>query len=190
MRLCIAITLAASVLWAQPAKRAAAKVIIEKPARPAADKPSVARTSMQPVEKSIDARLERANPDDPYVLLGNARGVYLEGYGAVLTAEVNLVNSPGISPFHQTITPEEKARTLGKKQQRLPKLRELMKAMLLAAAADLRSVPLNEQIVIGVSLFHYYWEDTSGLPSQILMQATRQQLLSRETPDSIRVQEF
>ena len=172
---------------AQPPPPAAAKAIVGTPAAP---RIVVSRASMKAVETAIDQRLERANPDDPFVLLGNARGVYLEGYGAVLTAEVNLVNSPGVSPFHQKYTPDEIARTHSRKVERLVKLRELMKSILLAAAAELRDVPLNEQIVVGVSLFHFHWENTAGLPSQIMMQATRQQLVSRTTPDGIRVQEF
>ena len=38
----------------------------------------------------------------------------------------------------------------------------------------------NEQIVFGVTLFYYNWEDTSGLPAQIVMQAERQKLLDAQ----------
>ena len=172
---------------AQPARPAAAKAIVDKPP---VSRAVVPRASMKAVETAIDQRLERAYPEDAFILLGNARGVYLDGYGAVFTAEVNLVNSPGLSPFHQKFTPEELARTHSKKVERVVKLKDLMKTMLVSAAAELRSVPMNEQIVLGVSLFNYHWETTAGLPSQIVMQATRQQLLSSDVPNAVRMQEF
>jgi hypothetical protein len=68
----------------------------------------VTRAVMQGVEKGIDARLDLCNPADPADLLGNTRGVYLPGYGVVLTSEVALVKVAGLSPFHQTATPEER----------------------------------------------------------------------------------
>ena len=46
------------------------------------------------MEKSLDERISKLWDDNPYLLLGTTRGVYLEGYGAVFTAEVNLVVEP------------------------------------------------------------------------------------------------
>jgi hypothetical protein len=46
-----------------------------------------------------------------------------------------------------------------------------------AADADLDPVPPTEKIAIGVTLFYYKWEDSSGLPRQIVMSAEKQQLL-------------
>ena len=44
---------------------------------------------------------------------------------------------------------------------------------------------------MAVSLFHYSWEDNSGIPGQIVMQAERRQLLSTATRDTaIHTQEF
>jgi hypothetical protein len=49
--------------------------------------------------------------------------------------------------------------------------------MLLAASASLDEVPSNEHIVVGVSLIHRPEADKSGMPSQILMQGAKGQLL-------------
>jgi len=152
--------------------------------------PGVKRTAMQVVEKGFDARLELTNPPDPFDVLGNARGIYLPGFGVVLTAEVDLIKVPGISPFHQAITAEERPRLRARKLQALPRLKEAMKAVLISTAQDLRSVPLNENIVVGVTLYYFVGEDSTGLPSQVVMQATRQQLLNSQGADSIKVQEF
>lgn len=149
------------------------------------------RMALGVLEKTFDGRLERSGGDDPFLLLGTTRGVYLHGYGAVLTAEVNLVNSANVSPFRPTIPPEYRARLHTRKLERLPLLKQTMRDMLEASAAALDSVPANEQIVIGVSLFYYSWEDTTGLPSQVLMQANRQQLLEHKgSDDFIQTQEY
>lgn len=136
------------------------------------------RESLAALERIFDSRLERQSIEDPFLLLGTTRGVYLEGYGAVLTAEVNLVSGPAITPFRPALSKQDVARLHVKKQQRLPLLRQLMREMLVDAAGALEAVPPNEQIVLAVSLFYYSWEDRSGLPTQVLMQAQRQQLLA------------
>jgi hypothetical protein len=176
--------LAAGALVAQPARPVAARTQIAQ-----AEPGSVKRMAMQAVEKSIDGRLDSANPADPFDLLGYTRGVYLPGFGVVLSAEVDLIKVPGLSPFHPKITAEEAVKIQARKLQTLPKLREIMKTSLVAAAAELRSVPLNENIVFGVTLFYWHGEATAGLPGQVIMQATRQQLVTQQNPGSIKIQE-
>jgi hypothetical protein len=143
----------------------------------AADKPRVSRASLATMEKSFDGRLEGWSVDEPVMLLGTTRGVYLEGYGAIFTAEMNLLPGATLSPFQQTIKPEQKVRVHQKKLDRLPKLRVQMKDMLVASALSLDTLPLDERVVVGVTLFHFSWEDVSGLPAQIIMQAQRRLLL-------------
>ncbi len=147
-------------------------------AGPAADRPRAVRQSLATLERIFDSRIERQSIEDPFLLLGTTRGVYLEGYGAVLTAEVNLVTGPAITPFRPSLSKEDIARLHAKKQQRLPLLRQVMRDLLLDAAGSLDAVPPEEQIVLAVTLFYYSWEDRTGLPGQILMQAQRQQLLA------------
>jgi hypothetical protein len=171
-------------LWAgQPAKPVAATTEVSP-----SQEPGVKREAMKAVEKSIDARLDGLNPADPTDLMGNTRGIYLPGFGVVLTSEVALVKVAGLSPFHQTITPEERTRAHARRLQALPKMKEAIKAALVSAASELRAVPLNEKIVFGVNLFYWSWEDTSGLPAQIVVQGTRQQLVSHL--EAIQMQEF
>jgi hypothetical protein len=155
----------------------------------AAQKAGVSRTEMAAMERSFDERLRKSNVENPFVLLGLTRGVYLDGYGAVFTAEVNLVQGPGITPFRQELSPEDIARVKAAKVQRLPMLRQLMREMLLNSASSLDRVPMDEQIVLGVTLFHHPWEDAKGLPQQIVMQAKRRALLdvatSRATKETL-----
>lgn len=150
----------------------------------------ITRAALATVEKSFDGRLARPTPD-AFDLLGSARGVYLEGYGAVFSTELNLIVSPNLSPFHQSFTKVEIARIHGQKLQRLPLLKRTMREMLVASAASLENLPPSEQVVLAVTLFHYSWEDYGGLPSQVVMQAERQKLLSNATREAaIRTVEF
>ena len=104
---------------------------------------------------------------------------------------MNLIVSPNLTPFRESFTKIEIARIHDRKVQRLPLLKQQMREMLVASAASLENLPPSEQVVLAVSLFHYSWEDYSGLPSQIVMQAERQKLLSNATRDTaIRTGEF
>jgi hypothetical protein len=162
-----------------------------------AQQPRVGRGALAAVEQSFDQRLAKLNPDDPFALIGPTRGVYLDNYGVVFTAEVNLATGPSITPFRPTIGKEDVARVRGKKLEALPRLRATMKEMLVDSAAMLDTVPQEEQVVLGVSLFHRAWEDTAGLPAQIVMQARRKALVDyklrrdRATLDAtVQVREF
>lgn len=162
-----------------------------------ADRPRVSRSTVAAMEKSFDHRLEKV-VESPFLLLGMTRGVYLEGYGAVFTAEVNLASGPSVTPFRPKATKEEIAQLRQKKLDRLPALKDAMREMLVSSAGSLDTVPAEERLVLGVSLFSFSWEDTTGLPAQIVMQAPRKTLVdfqtgrrSRATMDSvIQAQEF
>lgn len=158
-----------------------------------AQKPVVSRDVMATQEALFDTRITRLRVDDPFNLLGNTRGIYLEKYGVVLSAEVGLAIVPGISPFHPEFTKEDKARVHQKKLQRVPLLRQAMLDQLVATAQALDMVPADEQIVLGVTLFYFSWEDISGLPRQIVMQASRKIFFATpraQLAGAIRVQEF
>jgi hypothetical protein len=157
-RACIAIALAAG-LWAA-----------------SAEKQHIKRASLVAMEDSFDKRI-KGLADDPYLLVSNTHGVYLDGYGAVFTAEVSLANGAGISPFHPVVSKEEYARLRAKKLERLPALRQCMRDMLLAASASLDEVPAGEQIALGVTLINRPGEDKTGIPDQILMHGVKSQLL-------------
>jgi hypothetical protein len=64
-----------------------------------------------------------------------------------------------------------------RKLARVPRLKQAMRDMLVASAASLDTVPRDERIVIGVTLFYFSWEDASGMPQQVVMSAPRRDLL-------------
>jgi hypothetical protein len=147
------------------------------PAGSIADGPKVNRAMIEAMEHSLDGKLTGLWPQDPAEVLGVSQGTYIRGYGAVFLGEVNLAPAAGISPFHPTIKPDEVSRTHEKKLQRMAALRTTMRAMLMDSARSLDSLPPDEQVAVGVSLFYWTWENREGLPAQIVMHAPRKALL-------------
>jgi len=142
----------------------------------AGEAPRVDRTQMEKVEKNLDATLLRFTSDNSHTLIGLTRGIYLEGVGAVLTAEVILVNAP-VNIMHPLPTKEEVTAMHKKKVDRVPVLKKVLKDALVAAAASLDSIPPDEQLVIAVILPRFQFEDAAGVPAQITVQATKRKLL-------------
>lgn len=140
-----------------------------------AAEPRVSRSLLGTAEKSFDTKvadLWRC----ALCVVGPTRGVYLQGYGVVLTAEINVVTAP-ISMMGTQMTDKQKVDLRKEKMARLPQLRALMKTALMDAAASLDPLPANEQVVLAVLLPRYSWEDPNGIPMQMIVQATKQQLL-------------
>ena len=153
--------------WAQLPLRPASVV------NPTAAKPLLSFAVMTDLEKHLDERISTAGGAEPLVLLGPARALYLEGYGAVITQEVSLVVTPTISPFRPKITPQDVVQAHKKSVERLPLLKGLVRQLWASTAETLNMVPGNEQIVIAVRLLYKSWEDTNGLPGQILLRGAR-----------------
>jgi hypothetical protein len=160
--------------------RAAAVVVLALCALPAgslADNPKVTRGMIEAMQHSMDNKLTGLWPLDPVEVLGLLQGTYIQGYGAIFLGEVNVAPAAGISPFHPTVLPDEVRRTHEKKLQRMAAIRTAMRAMLLDSARSLDSLPADEQVAVGLSLFYWKWENHDGLPAQIVMHAPRKALL-------------
>lgn len=162
--------------------RAAALLLLLLPLAPLPGQRALpSRGEIAAVEESLYNKLRAYDVNAPIEVLGLPRGLYLEGYGAVFTAEINLLQTAGISPFRPKMTPEEVARVRAAKQKRLPEVRAMMRQMLVDSAASLDRVPMSEQVVLGFVFAHHSWEDRRGLPQLITMQAQRQALVDAAT---------
>lgn len=138
--------------------------------------PAVPRAAIASFETRLDRTLPMLDAADPCDLLGSARGVYLPGYGAVFTTELNLVVTV-ITPFNPEMTVSDIQRLHQKKLKKLPALREAMRQALVDAAVALDAAAPSDQIVLGVTLFYRNFEMKDRLPAQIVMQAPRKALL-------------
>lgn len=162
----------------------------------AAEKPVVPRDVMKVVEQGFGNRLARLSTGTALDIVGEPRGIYLPGYGVVISADVNLI-SIVLSPFRPALSRQEVVRLHQRKLARLPALRAAMRQVMVAAATSLATVPPEERIVVVVSLYNFKYEDVDGLPGQILMEATRKELLGfgPQAPDDaiaarLKTQEF
>jgi hypothetical protein len=143
----------------------------------ASTEPRVSRAGIVAVERSINETFG-SWPGDPYVVLGNARGTYLENYGALFTVELDLINTGPITPtpFKQTVTPQEIAATRERKLKKLAALRESMRSLIVNAGGTLEGLPPNERVSMEAVLLYNSWEDSKGMPRRLFMSAEKQKL--------------
>src|ERR1051325_9305253 len=142
----------------------------------AGEAPRVDRTQMEKVEKSLDNTLLKFTPDNSHTLIGLTRGIYLEGVGALFTAEVIVVNAP-VNIMHPLPTKEEVLQMRKKKLERIPLLKKIVKDALVSAAASLDTIPPDEQVVIALILPRFTFEDAAGVPAQVTVQASKRKLM-------------
>jgi len=151
----------------------------------AADTPRMGRAVIRSAEKLFEARLRPIWPDTPGALIGGVRGVYLDGYGAVFTAEMNTV-SENTSLIISALTPAAKENIHRTKVQRMPQLKSSLEQSLTDVGLTLDTIPMDEQIVLQVVLDRYEWEAPGGYPAELLFQTTRRKLMSKSA-DAISV---
>jgi hypothetical protein len=173
-----------------------------QPARPAAittpvavaptQRPGIDRHTFTQMEQNFDSQLTAAGGAHPIDILGLTRGVYLDDYGVVFTAEVSLVATPTINPFRKEIGPELRADVHRQKLENLPLLRKAMREMVKTTAATFGAAGVkmnilkpNSQIVLAVRLSYLPYETTTGLPGQIIMKAD----IKGAAADDIKVEE-
>jgi hypothetical protein len=145
----------------------------------ASTEPRVSRNSIVLVENSINEKFANY-AGETYVVYGNARGTYLEGYGALFTVELDLINTGPINPnpFKQTVTPLEISTTRERKLKKLVILREHMRSLIQNAAGTLEGLPPNEHVAIEAVLLYSKWEESRGMPRRLFMSGEKQKLLA------------
>jgi len=136
----------------------------------------IAPQTFRDLERRFDGRLESLVPDlnEPVDLLGETRGIYVEGYGIVFTAVVSLVKAPELNPFLREV-PKARADHIHQLRiDRLPLLKAAMKEMMHNMAMTFAiQVPPDQKLMLEVRLKYATWENTVGMPAHIVMTATR-----------------
>ncbi|MBZ5625576.1 MAG: hypothetical protein LAQ69_43800 [Acidobacteriia bacterium] len=151
------------------------------------ERPGIARQTFTELEKSFDSQLAAASVAHPIDILGLTRGLYLDDYGVVFTAEVSLINTPTVNPFRKEISPELKAEVHRQKLENLPLLKKAMREMVKttamtfgAAGVKMNVLKPNAQVVLAVRLLYLPYENTIGLPGLIVMKADLRGALSND----------
>ncbi len=153
--------------------------------------PRVSRNNLAGLEQATDAKLKALEVNEPGSLLGATRGVYLEGYGAVFTTELDLLGFAAPNPFRPAYSKAEIAKLKLRKQGRIVMMKHRMQESLVIMAQQLEGVPANEQIALAITIPYWPWEEATGMPRQILMQAPKSALLDPgKLNASLKVLEF
>ena len=138
--------------------------------------PRITYAALRALERSTDASFETLIKEDPLSMLGYTRGVYLDGYGVVFSAEVELAASAAPNPFRPAFTKEDIQKLRERKTVRISHLKESMRNQLVTFATSLDTIPLTQNIALAVTIPYYRWEDSEGMPRQIVMVAPRKAL--------------
>jgi len=166
--------------WCQIAK----PVALTSPVLPAPKAARIPAQTIGELERAFDKRLVAlADVNEAVDLLGDTRGVQLEDYGVVFTTEISLVVTPGITPFRPKITPELAARIHKLRVERMPLLKAAMLEMMRNMAAAFTQIPDSQQLVLVVRLYYGPWEDTTGMPAQVMMRADRGSVAGKITTE-------
>lgn len=117
----------------------------------------------------------------PFVLLQDAKGTYLPGYGAIFHLEVNLHPLRSLNMFNlKPYTEEELQQARKAKLEKLGELKTRLSALLLEHGAKLTAVPADQNVAMVVHLFNMPSERGEGLPTQLVMETSRKALLEAQ----------
>ena len=154
--------------------------------------PRVTRDNLVGLERLTDGKVVELDSSTPGEALGKTRGVYLAGYGAVFTTEVDLIPYAATNPFRPAYKDAEVAKIQSQKQARIELLKKRMAESLVLMAQGLEGIPATEQIALAVTIPYWPWERSNGMPRQILIQAPKAALVSggANLASALKVQEF
>lgn len=143
----------------------------------ASERPPVPLQTLGALEKEMDARLSATGTpiNDPCVVQGGGtRGLYIDGFGAIFTSDVDLVNTPSFGIFNTSISGEQRASVHKRKLAHVQLLQQTMRDMVLSlSGAPTLKLGETDQVVVAVRMVYRPWEDLTGLPGQMVMRLDR-----------------
>ena len=116
--------------------------------------PRISGNLLKTVESSLDDRVKSLWSDNPFSIIRAARGLYLDGYGAVFTVDVSPVLST-TSMMHPTVTKDEIVNAHKARIARIAVLKQAMRIAVADAASSLDPVPDDDQVTLVVYLAHH-----------------------------------
>ncbi|MGC2657283.1 MAG: hypothetical protein WA324_04850 [Bryobacteraceae bacterium] len=131
------------------------------------------------LERQFSARAITLWGDGRYMFYLRPQAYSVDHYGILLTADLNIAPGPvSLSlPFGEVITKQQIAAHKHTVLERLPKFRQFLKSELVDAAAMFPTEPASGRVGLAVTIFHYVWEDTADIPTQIIVQGVKKDLL-------------
>jgi hypothetical protein len=129
------------------------------------------------VEANFDDKIRRTFTESPFELIDRTNGVYVEGSGVVFTNTINLIMTPVLNPFRQSVTAAEKEKFQQQKMKKLPALRQLMKDFLVTSATAIDKLPGEESVTLSVKMYYQSWEAHNGLPERVIVTGQKRKLV-------------
>ena len=142
--------------------------------------PIININALEGYQRRFETQLLAQTPGQfPFEVLSASPGIHVQGVGLTLSSVVSLSYLEPAGPFRQPYTPKELATFRDRKLERVPILERTMREVMAdtANASEIDPLPPNERVILGVTLFYFKWENSDGLPRQIVMSAEKQQLL-------------
>jgi hypothetical protein len=137
------------------------------------DYPAIKRQT-QLFETVLDTAV-RQRFEYPFLVLQEAKGAYLEGYGVVFTMEVNLSPLQARTPFSAlTYSDKELAVSRAQKLVRIKELETLIRDLMRDHGMGLNFLGADENVAVVVHLFNS--AEQKDLPSQLGVQTKKQWL--------------
>ena len=147
---------------------------------------SVTRSILYNSERQVQGRIQSLLSDNPDAFVDLPRGYYLDNFGVIFVSTCSLAPGIGITPFRGPINRQEIRDHKSKVLARVPQLKETMKTSLLETAGALSDLPDEDRVAIAVTVYHFEWEDTADVPSEIVVQGKKKDLLAARTDASLR----
>ena len=139
----------------------------------APDYPAIKRQT-QLFETVLDTAV-RQRFEQPFLVLQESKGAYLEGYGVVFTMEINLYPLRWRYPFAAAPYSEKELTTARtQKLARMKDLETLIRDLLRDHGMGLNFLPPDENVAVVVHLFNQ--AEHHDLPSQLAVQVKKQWL--------------
>jgi hypothetical protein len=134
------------------------------------------RTQLEAFQALLNRTIQQ-NFEQPFVLLQDAKGIYLPGFGVVFHMETNLSPMRVAMPFDvPPITAEELQKVRKLKTERIRRLKTLLSQILLDQGGSLGAMAPEQNIAVVVHLFNMPSEGRD-LPSQVVITLNRRMLL-------------
>jgi hypothetical protein len=176
-RVMVGLWLCVAVLAAGPGST----LLAAQTAAPAGGPP---RAEVKAVERLCDKAIENYGIDTiDQITLTHA--LYIEGYGVLISFEVNLSPVSPLVGLTGGLSKAQKERIRDNKLKRLPQFRQFLEGLLLEAVKPLEHLAPEERLLVNVVLDYSPYENSEGLPESISITAKKKDLLEaaeRKTP--------
>jgi hypothetical protein len=144
------------------------------------DGPHLTKVMLSAFQKQFATSVLSATKDSAVTFIDPPRAYYLDDFGIVMTSEVSPV--PGYGPtIFGPLNKDQIQLHHRKVIERLPILREQMKLALFDGATRFQTLDSNDHLAVALTVYHFAWEDTTDVPSQIVIQGTKKALLEGRT---------